>query len=346
VKIRRTFVSALAIGVVSVATAGTALATADVSATRLAGDDRYGTSRAIADATFDGTTVAIIASGTSYPDALAASYKAGAADAPVVLTTPHGLSAQALATLRDINASGAIVVGGTAAVSEQVVADLRAAGLEVNRVAGTNRYQTARAIAASVPTEQIGSLDASIGRTALLASGEGFADALTGGPLAFASAFPMLLTASDSLSGAAATAIRELEIEQVVILGGTAAISPAVQAQLVASGVQVRRVAGIDRQATAVEIADLAVDTLGYSTTHVNIARGDRFPDSLSGSANAGALKSVILLTLSPDQLGTATGRWLGDKSSTLRTINVYGGTAAVSDSTVNAAEVAAGRNP
>lgn len=345
-KIRRTFASAVAIGAVSVATVGTAFATADVEATRLAGTNRYGTSQAISDATFSDATVAVIASGESYPDALAASYLAGALGGPVVLTASQSLSPEARTALQNAGVTGVIVVGGTAAVSENVVNQLDAAGLEVDRVGGADRYSTARAIAQSVPEEQIGSLDSEIGRTALVASGQGFADALSGGPLAYASAFPLLLTPTGSLSGEVSGAIDQLGIEQVVILGGTAAVSVQAQAQLVALGVDVRRVAGLDRTATAVAIADLAVDELSYSTTHVNLARGDDFADALSGSSNAGEEVAAILLTLTPDQLGTAAAGWLADKAETLDAIHVFGGSAAVSDSTVNAAEVAAGRAP
>lgn len=344
---RRVAVAAAAATALSLSAATAALATANVEATRLAGADRYATSRAIADATFgDSTTVAVVASGEDFPDALAASYLAGASDAPVVLTEKGRLSESALGALQDVGASGVLLVGGTAAVSEEVVAQLKAAGLTVDRVAGDTRYDTARAIAQSVPEEQIGSLDSSIGRTALLASGERFPDALTGGPLAYQSAFPMLLTSKSLLSEGAKTAIDGLGIEQVVILGGTGAISAEVEAEVEALGVDVRRVAGTDRTVTATRIANLGVDELGYSTSHVNIARGDDFPDALSGSGNAGTEKALILLTQNPDSLGPAAALWLQQNSGTLTTMHVFGGPAAVSDSTVNAAEVAAGRTP
>lgn len=345
---RKALISAVAAGALSVATAGTALATTDVQAQRLAGADRYRTSQAIAEATFEGeaVTVAIVASGESYPDALAASYLAGALDGPVVLTAKDTLSQAAADTLTGLGVGGVIVVGGTAAVSEAVVEQMAGMGIEVDRLAGNDRYATARAIAGAAPEEQIGSLDSSIGRTALLASGQGFADALSGGPLAYASAFPLVLTGRDTLSPQASAAITELDIEQVVILGGTAAVSPAVQAQVTALGVDVRRLAGGDRTATAVAIADLAVDELGYSDTHANLARGDDFADALAGSANAGQEIAPILLTQTSSSLGTATAAWLTKHDDTLASLHVYGGTSAVDDPTVNAAELAAGRNP
>jgi hypothetical protein len=67
---------------------------------------------------------------------------------------------------------------------------------------------------------------------------------------------------------------------------------------------------------------------------------------SSCGSADAGEELAPILLTLRPDSLGTAAANYLADHAETLATIHVYGGPSAVTDSTVNAAEVAAGRNP
>ncbi len=346
-KTSRVIVGAVAAGAISLATATAAVATADVEATRLAGADRYETSRAIAEDSFGtDTTVAVMASGADFPDALAASYLAGASAAPVVLTQADQLTAAARQALEATGVSGVLLVGGTNAVSGTVVTELETLGYTVDRIAGGNRYATARAIAESVPVAQIGSLDDTIGRTALLASGVAFPDALSGGPLAYDSAFPMLLTSPTTLSADAETAITNLGIQQVVILGGTTAVSPAVEAELVALGVDVRRIAGLNRTQTATEIADVAVAELGFSTSHVNIARGDDFPDALSGSGNAGSEKALILLTEQPDTLGDAATTWLGTHADTLTTIDIYGGPAAITDATVNDAELAAGRNP
>lgn len=346
-KSRKALLSAAAAGALSVATATTAVATTDVQATRLAGAGRYQTSRVVADATFGAdTTVAVLASGERFPDALAASYLAGAVGGPVILTESGQLSTAASQALEAVGASGVLLVGGPAAVSEDVVAELVEQGYEVDRVAGENRYETARAVAESVPEEQIGSLQADIGRTMILASGERFADALSAGPLAYQSAFPLLLTAQNVLSEHARASIELLDIEQVVIVGGTAAVSNEVEVAVEALDVEVRRIAGDDRTLTAAAIADVAVDQLGFSTSHVNVARGDNFADALTGSAHAGAELALILLTETPDSLGSAAAGWLSKHDDTLTAIHVFGGPSAVSDATVNAAEVAAGRTP
>lgn len=345
-KSRHAIVAAATAGVFSLGTATVALATADVEASRLAGSNRYVTSQVIADDTFGDVTVAIVTSGENFPDALAANYLAGASSAPVILTQADQLTSAAEQALEAVQADGVLVVGGTDAVSEDVFDALATAGYNPQRVAGGDRYATARAVAESVPEEQIGSLQADIGRTALLASGENFPDALAAGPLAYQSAFPLLLTPTTVLSEQAETAITNLDIEQVLILGGEVAISAEVEAAVAGMGVEVRRVAGNDRTLTAAAVADLAVAELDFATNHVNLARSDEFADALSGGPHAGEELGPILLTTSPDTLGTAAQSWLEAHSETLTTIDVYGGPAAVSDATVDAAEVAAGRTP
>lgn len=88
------------------------------------------------------------------------------------------------------------------------------------------------------------------------------------------------------------------------------------------------------------------MDELDFSVAHANLARGDDFADALAGAAHAGEDLSPILLTLAPNSLGTAAANCFGDNAETLSTIHVFGGPSAITDPTVNAAVVAAGRNP
>lgn len=335
--------TAIAIAVVA-ALATAAFATSDASARRLAGANRYGTAAAIATATTSSAAVVVLASGEDFPDALAAAYLAGRVSGPVLLTPRTALAADTAAAIESLGASGVQVVGGPAAVDEAVVADLRARGLTVERVAGPDRFATAAAVARLFPATFVGSLPGGAGPTAIVASGLGFADALAGAPLAAQASFPILLTAPGALPGAASDALDALGIRQVLLLGGPQAVSPAVEAAISAKGIAVRRIGGADRQETARLVADLAVDTLGWPGTHANVARGDHFADALAGGWHAGVERGPILLTASPAALGPHADAWLRSRSATVATIDVLGGTVAVSDAVVDAA-VAAARN-
>ncbi len=76
-------------------------------------------------------------------------------------------------------------------------------------------------------------------------------------------------------------------------------------------GIITRRIEGVDRQATAVAVANFAIETLGWDPTHINLARGDDFADATSAAPHAGQERAPLLFNESPDQLGTAAAAFL-----------------------------------
>jgi putative cell wall-binding protein len=321
---------------------------------RVSGPTRYETAAELAlDGYGDaGAPIAIVATGADFPDALAANYLAGQLDdaegGPILLTEPNTFTGAARSALDDLDVQRVLLMGGTAAISADVEAQLTAADYTVERVAGATRYETAAAVARRGVA--VGELDGL--RTALLATGENWPDAMVGGSLAFAGELPLLLTQMDRLHPAAASAIDDLQIEQVVILGGGGVVSDAVLAQLGERGVATRRVSGGDRTATAAQVARLAVDELGFDLTRVNIATGGTFPDALTGGPNAGRVffASPVLLTQrggeadvsGAEALGPEPTRFLEENCAFIAAIRVFGGEAAVRGSTADAAQAAA----
>ena len=333
---------AVGAGTAAVATATPAAATTGVTASRLQGANRYATAAAAAQASFpSGATAAIVASGVTFPDALAGSYAAGRLRAPALLTDPNQLSPETAAALSALHVAGVTVVGGTAAVSDNVVAQLRSAGYTVQRVAGADRYGTAAAVAQSFPASFVGSYGTG-GPTALIATGLAFPDALAGGPMSYDASFPILLTTTSSLPTTTQSALQSLGIKQAVVLGGSAAVSPAVIQQLRGMGITTTQIGGADRTQTATMVADIEANQFAWTMTHVNLARGDDFADALVGGVHAGVEKEPVVLAANPDTLGSYTTSWLSSRSSTISSIHVLGGTSAVSDATMNAAVAAA----
>ena len=155
--------------------------------------------------------------------------------------------------------------------------------MAVVRIAGTNRYDTAAKVSAAMTPGAIGSF---LGKkTAFLASGSSFADALAAGPLAYkgvvpgGAPHPILLTAADALSAETDAALTAGGITQVVILGGTGVVSAAVQTAVEAKGITVIRIAGTDRNDTAAQLAGLAVKAsglggFGFAGANVCMANG------------------------------------------------------------------------
>lgn len=328
---------------------------------RLAGKSRFDTAAEIAaDAFPNGADNVIVARGDTFPDALAGSYLAGVLAAPILLTSPDTLPEGTQEGLAKINRK-AYVLGGATAISDAVVAQLRAEGLEVERIAGSSRFDTARLVATHGETAAGNMRNTSNppgpggtglpAGTAFLVTGDSFADALSAGPLAFWGKHPVILTRSDNLSDEAKSVIQDetLQIDQVVVVGGRKAVSAAVEDQVKALEKVVVRVSGATRDETATKLAEFYVTNqqpaqgqtrIGY--TQVNLALSQTFPDALALGPRGGRTNSVILLSQTPEQLGSVTRAFIGAQCDAADTVVVAGGTAAINDETMEAATQAA----
>lgn len=126
-----------------------------------------------------------VASGQTYPDALAGGAVAGAQDSSVLLVKPGAIPAAVRTELQRLRPDRIVVLGGTASVSSRVETDLRNFAGALERVHGGNRYAT------SVHLAQEAFSDGA--DTAFLASGQHFPDALSGAPAARVNGAPVLL---------------------------------------------------------------------------------------------------------------------------------------------------------
>ncbi|GAA3897921.1 cell wall-binding repeat-containing protein [Microbacterium invictum] len=193
---------------------------------RLGGADRYATGdRIVRDAFRGGADIAIIATGRNYPDALAAGPAAGAIGAPVILLdgVAKTVPAATLKLLKDLKVKHLFIAGGTGAVSSGIETSLRKAGYgsaDILRLAGGSRYETATMLNTAV----FGATD-----VAFVANGLNFPDALAGAPLAGAWGAPLFLTPPACMGQDAAAGIVSHRSNGLILLGGTGALSPAVE---------------------------------------------------------------------------------------------------------------------
>jgi putative cell wall-binding protein len=307
-----------------------------LSFTRLAGADRYGTAAKIAESTFGGSaSTVLLASGEKghYPDALTANYLAGQQNAPILLTRHNKTPSETSAALKSLGAKKIIIIGGKAAVSAGQAKALQGT-YTVSRIGGHDRYDTAMKVSETPKASYV--KDA----TAVVATGQNFPDALVGGPLGYHSQYPVEITRQNKLPTATKTALKDLGIKKVLLMGGEKAVSAHVQDQIEALGITVHRLGGHSRTDTAVAVASYEL-AHGFTHAHVNLARGDLFPDALTGGTHAGVEMAPIVLTKNPSTLSKATTDFLTAHCSTLRSGHVYGGKGAVANSTVSAAEAA-----
>ena len=337
------------------AAAGAAVGDAsDVSVERYGGADRYATSLAVAEAfaaeAGGSLSSVVLVSGERWRDAVVAAPVAGTLGAPVLMTPPGELRADALGFLERVGVSNAVVVGpegGGGAhgsgrgVGAAVLAGLAGAGISAERVAGADRFATSVAAAREVTPGVM----AGLGRTVIVASADVFADALVAGPFAARGVHPVLLSPPDELPGEVASFLGTSGIEHVVLMGGTAALSESVESAIKGLGVSVTRLAGTTRYDTAVKAAELVsglyASSAGedcFTTGTIGIARA-RVPfDSFSAAPLLGRLCAPLVLA-DPKQIPADTAAFLDGAREVNATVDlrVFGGNAAVSQAAIDA---------
>ena len=172
---------------------------------------------------------------------------------------------------------------------------VKAAQGKVTRTSGTTRYATAAEVAKTNWAQ--GS------KNVVLVSGEGYADAVSASALAKKLDAPILLTASDTLSSDAKSALDTLKPENVYVIGGNASISQNIRDGLKADKYNLTELGGTTRYETNAKVADELVK-LGVDPSNVMVVGGEGFSDALS-VAPVAAAKGQILLLASNDQSAT-----------------------------------------
>jgi len=203
------------------------LASLTPSIRRIAGIDRYATGELLVADAFSTARQAFVATGRSFPDALAASAAAGAIGAPVLLVdgASTNIKASVVSALRRLGVGTVRIAGGTGAVSASIASQLAANGFPTVRHEGADRYLTAAAI-----NEAVFGVSATSGRDAYIATGADFADALAGAALAGVTGDPMYLTQRTCIPHPVWVALGQLAPPTRVIVGGAAVVGDQVAA--------------------------------------------------------------------------------------------------------------------
>lgn len=336
-------VSALAVlGLLVAFPVAPARAVEDVTPARVEGPNRVATAVALADQAFpDGTDTAVIATAVAPQDALTGTALAGSLDAALLLVYPDDLPQETADALDGLRVDDIVVVGGTSSVSDEVANELAEGGRNVTRLFGESQYDTAEVVSrAAIENGALPNVDGLA--TVLLANGEGFADALAGSPMAYAGPTPVLYTETDVLRNEAAAVIDDADVEQVVVLGGPAAISAAVVDAIEGRGVRVVRLGGDTRVETSGVVAAWTAEQLGFGMDDVMLARGDDFPDSITAAQLAGKGLRPLVISATPTVLSQEGNAFFTERCGTIEVIQAVGGEAAVSTAVLEEAEDAA----
>jgi putative cell wall-binding protein len=157
--------------------------------------------------------------------------------------------------------------------------------IDVDQISGTDRFAVAVAIAQEAYP--------SGADTVYLATGTGYADALSAGPAAVKDGAPLLLTLPDALPQNVSDEISKLGAKNVVIVGGPNSVSSGIESQLASRGLKVARIGGADRFEVSRNVAQRA---FGGGASGAYVATGLNFPDALSASGAGGHNGEPVLL--------------------------------------------------
>lgn len=292
---------------------------------RLGTADPYTTAAALADSAWGGRAgTVVLASGEAFPDGLAGGPLAHRYGGPLLLTKRTSIPSVTLEALRRLAPRQVLVMGGDAAISNEVFHTLERNGFKARRFFGPDRVATSVSVARH--------LGAPTG-TAFLASAESWPDSVSAAtPAALANA-PLLLTYRAELHPDVLDALRFLKVRKVVLAGGDAAVSGTVEQALRAAGFATERVAGPDRYATSAALATWSEKQGGVDKHAVAIANGHRFQEALIGGP-FGARERKAVLLVDPNSLsrsGPSNG-WL--TSHDLQLATVLGDRSVVSSNT------------
>lgn len=262
---------------------------------RIAGPDRVATAVALSQEAFGEAREAVLVNADAFPDALTAGPLAATLEAPTLLTSGEALDPRVADDLRRLGVDRVHLVGGTGVLGDAVRASLEDMGIEVVRLAGSNRITTAGVVA-----DRIAAIGGGPVATAIVARADDFADALAAGGLAVVGAgaadrspVPILLV-DDASVGEVARIVQRTTVADapLVVAGGAQAVSTATADGL---GRAVQRLAGADRYQTAVALAAAATGA-GASLDVLLLASGERFPDALAGVPAAAAMGGLVLI--------------------------------------------------
>ena len=212
--------------------------------------------------------------------------------------------------------------------------------------AGRDRYDTALKLAHNFA----GRSQYSSVSTVFVASGESLVDSITVAGLAGDNNAPVLLTRSGSLHGGVADYIEDHGVANVFVLGGTAAISEAVETAIegLDSKPSVTRIPGVDRYDTAARIAAMIGGGSGPASSWCRTPSGgtsagtdavlingstDALPFGVAVSTIANKLRMPVLMTAA-DELPSSTADFIRDYD--VEHVQIIGGTDTVSAEVAN----------
>ena len=317
----------------SIDTSSLQLVPSEATWQRLSGANALDTMAAVVKAGFSKSTYAILAANSGYWDALSASGLAGIYQCPILLTDGAALSSQASGQLKRMGVTNIFIVGGRGSISEAVEREVAKLGYKVERIGGKTAIDTSFLIWQHEKGKW--------GSDVITATFDGYWDALSISPYAYAAKAPVLL--HDNYSGQVSwrgSANHKLLTQvasgdqRVVIAGGGGSVSKSVDAAFPNSV----RLSGANAYETSAAVASWCMKQ-GMKANNLGIATGQGYWDALVAGPFCGKKNSVLLLA--DDGNLTNVSGFVRANAASIDAGYIFGGRGSVGTMTMELAQIA-----
>ena len=234
----------------------------------LIGKNRIETAVKISKDGWNSAETVILVNDGAIADALTATPLAFAKNAPILLTSKNGLSAQVKAEIKRLEAKNVMLIGGNTVLPASIEKELKELGLKPDRIKGETREETALAIAKR--------LDAisDVSEIAVVNGTKGLADAVSVAAAAAERHMPILLANPKKGLSASEKFIKDEAIKASYLIGGTTVLPN----KMVSSLPGKKRLEGSNRNDTNAKVIETFYK--GKELKNVYVAKDGRGGDS------------------------------------------------------------------
>lgn len=292
---------------------------------RVSGENRYSNSAALSKSAYKTTPTVYIANGYKPTDSLAGAPLAANEKGTILLTRENELDGSIKTEIERLKAQKVVILGGEHSISSKVNKQLEDMNLNVERIAGADRYEQA----ANVAKKMVELNNGQYPSEAFLASGDAYADALSISGIAAKKNIPIFLTRKDKLNENILPFIEH--IKKWTVLGGENSISKSVIDQLTAAGATtVERIGGKDRY----DVNRNILNKYGFMSAEkkVLVANGDAYSDALPAAIPSFVHNRDIILVSNSDRFLIDQVKFLRNKE--VKSAVLVGGLNTISDLT------------
>lgn len=286
---------------------------------RIAGSNRYTTSVEISKAGWsNGADTIILANASAFTDVISGAPLSKIKDAPILYIDQHRIPGAVMNEISRLKPKEVILLGGHLVIDANVERQLHNAGYNVRRIAGANRYITAKKIADVVAQK-------SRSKEAFLINGTAFSDGVSISAYAAQKGIPIYLTPRENLSAVVKSEVKKYN--HWTVMGGYLSLSDAGYRELqTLTKDHVSRIAGANRYVTN----QMILDQFGTNNKHIYVATAELYNDPLAAAALAVKTNSDVLLA--NNDIAKQIATYANKKKYTMMTL--FGGTLALNERT------------